>query len=582
MSRVEISKKRTVDLATTSIMMSGNWITLGILNEAVLELSRFERLEDFWPCVCKNCRWIVPSKRMCVLLQTDDDTYSMACRMENRELLPELKSRFTLTNKILKRAFLRTVPEWYEGPWDQRDDDDEVGKWFFQGEKNSLLTIPLFKKTENFGVMFFAIREKNQLDRKTITSLATVYSLHVAIIYNLIKLNTELSQTNKDLENEINVRKCAEETLRKSRTKYETLVNSIDGIVWEADPQPFKFEFVSNQAERLLGYPIDHWLKEPTFWKDHIHPEDRKLVLDFYHSVTRENIKYELEYRMIAKDDRTLWLRSIAMVADSPGQAAKIRGIMVDITKRRLVEEDLRQAKKQAETANRAKSEFLVNMSHELRTPLHGILSIAGFGIKKYSEATPEKLHEYFLKIDESGKSLLSLLNDLLDLSKLESGKMQFHFEPYDINLLITSVVEELSSIVADRKIDVQLLLSDHQVVGKLLLDTKRISQVIRNLLSNAIKFSPDGGAILITTCMDNQSLTFSIEDRGIGIPEDELNLVFDKFIQSSKTKTGAGGTGLGLSICRKTIAAHQGEIWAECNPHGGAKFLFKIPLKNS
>ena len=238
---------------------------------------------------------------------------------------------------------------------------------------------------------------------------------------------------------------------------------------------------------------------------------------------------------------------------------------------------ELQEAKKMAETANNAKSDFLSNISHELRTPLHGILSFAGFGIKKHTIAEPDKILNYFQKIRQSGETLLMLLNDLLDLAKLESGKITFEFRPADLGLLIDSMVDEYNSLASEKNLTVRC---EHpEAHEKIVLDADKIKQVLRNLLNNAIKFSPEGGTIDISIFKKADSVVVSVRDQGAGVPENELRNVFDKFFQSSKTKTGAGGTGLGLAICQGIITTHKGRIWAENNPDTGANFLFEIPL---
>jgi signal transduction histidine kinase len=232
---------------------------------------------------------------------------------------------------------------------------------------------------------------------------------------------------------------------------------------------------------------------------------------------------------------------------------------------------------KEAVVANQAKSEFLANMSHELRTPLHSIISFASFGVKKHTSAEREKLLDYFSRIRQSGRTLLELLNDLLDLAKLESRKVVFKFEPTDIRGLVESVRNELESSLSDRHLEMRCGVADfHEPVR---LDSGKIKQVLRNLLNNAIKFSPQASIIDVQISDVDGFVRVSVLDQGSGIPPDELEAVFDKFVQSSKTKTGAGGTGLGLAICREIIAAHKGRIWAENRPTGGAAFSFEIPL---
>jgi len=238
---------------------------------------------------------------------------------------------------------------------------------------------------------------------------------------------------------------------------------------------------------------------------------------------------------------------------------------------------ELQEAKKMAEAANNAKSTFLSNISHDLRTPMHGILSFASFGIKKHATANPDKILDYFQKIRRSGETLLTLLNDLLDLAKLESGKITYKFRPANLNSLIDIVREEYNSLALEHNLTIRC---EHlEANKKITLDADKIRQVLHNLLNNAIKFSPEGGTIDVISFKKADSIVVSIRDQGAGIPGNELESIFDKFVQSSKNKTGADGTGLGLPICREIIAAHKGRIWAENNPDIGANLSFEIPL---
>jgi signal transduction histidine kinase len=169
------------------------------------------------------------------------------------------------------------------------------------------------------------------------------------------------------------------------------------------------------------------------------------------------------------------------------------------------------------------------------------------------------------------------LLNDLLDLAKLEAGKMVFKCQLADLAVLISVVADEFSSLLSERHLTVHWSAPACPAVVR--VDAEKIQQVIRNLLSNAVKFSAPGGTVTIAMGCTEERAVVSVRDQGPGIPEDELEMVFGKFVQSSTTKTGAGGTGLGLSICREILAAHQARIWAANHPQGGAVFVFELPL---
>lgn len=248
-----------------------------------------------------------------------------------------------------------------------------------------------------------------------------------------------------------------------------------------------------------------------------------------------------------------------------------------------MVNEILLEAKKEAEAANIAKSEFLANISHELRNPMHQILAYSKFGIKK-TEAPREKLVYYLGQVRKSAKRLKLLLDDLLDLSKMESGKMNYEMVENNINELIEETISEVQESLEER--DLSVVVKHSYSPPPFVFDYLRLGQVIRNLLDNAIKYSPRGKEIDIHIGLDEAStgvnnskpIRISISDQGPGIPDTELRSIFEKFSQSSYTKTGAGGTGLGLAICLDIVGAHGGEIWAENNPKGGATFVIMIP----
>lgn len=259
----------------------------------------------------------------------------------------------------------------------------------------------------------------------------------------------------------------------------------------------------------------------------------------------------------------------------------------------KMVEEqtaDLRAAKEAAESASSAKSAFFASMSHELRTPLHAINSFADLGREKIGSVPAEKLEQYFSKIRSAGQRMLEMVSDLLDLSKLEAGKMPFNFHEQDLLQVAQEIVGELQVMASSR--NVFIMLESPRVPTTLLCDAQRVGQVLLNLLANAIRFSPKDGIITVVfgaTELPGRrlqdawqpALSVSVSDQGPGIAAGELETIFDEFVQSKHVKSGEG-TGLGLAICRRIINAHLGRIWAENLAEGGARLTFVLPYHPS
>ncbi|MBZ8140241.1 PAS domain-containing sensor histidine kinase [Rubrivivax gelatinosus] len=287
-------------------------------------------------------------------------------------------------------------------------------------------------------------------------------------------------------------------------------------------------------------------------------------------------VRYEAEATTADGTRRTMAVTKAAV----PGDDGRPRGLLAtldDITEFREADRAMREARDMAEEASRAKSEFIANISHELRTPLQAIIGFSELGMVR--GRAQERLASMFGDIHAAGQRMLALVNDLLDVSKIESTVGTFHLERTDLRPLIREVVREIDPLLARRRLHLELRLSDGPLVAK--VDPLRFQQVVRNVLANAVRFSPDGAAITVSGDIDERhDIVLTVRDHGPGIPPAELETIFEAFVQSTKTKDGSGGTGLGLAICRKILEAHGGRIQAENVAGGGSRFVIALPAR--
>jgi PAS domain S-box-containing protein len=262
-----------------------------------------------------------------------------------------------------------------------------------------------------------------------------------------------------------------------------------------------------------------------------------------------------------------------------PGADGRPMGIVVcfmDISEFREAERLTRAARDAALEVSRAKSEFIANVSHELRTPLQSILGFSEIGQLRAAPGEP-RLAEMFAEVHRAGQRMLGLVNDLLDLSKIENSAEKIEPERLELHPLTAEIERELAPLLDARRLRLESAVGHEPLV--VMADPQRLQQVLRNLLANAIKFSPEGAAIRLDAGHDaDGSVRIDVSDRGPGIPPSELESVFEAFVQSSATQDGAGGTGLGLAICRRIVDAHGGRIWAANRDGGGAVISLTLP----
>jgi PAS domain S-box-containing protein len=358
--------------------------------------------------------------------------------------------------------------------------------------------------------------------------------------------------------------------IRSSEAKYRTLVEQAGDAIFVIRENG-AIDSVNPMAVKLLEYTEEEYRRKVLV--DLLPPGQReKMKEQFGLLVERGNLLESLE--LVTKTGTAI---PVEMNAVSLGNGL-YQAIVRDITERKQLEEDLAKQRDRAEEASRLKSEFLASISHELRTPLHAILSYADFGLERSTHAERERLRRYFFEIKDSGALLLNLINDLLDLSKIEAGKMVYRRAPLTMSVLIDDACSRIAQLAEAKDISLhtEAIPKDWLAYG----DYEMLLRVFINLLGNAIKFTPNRGTVQVFGETRQGSLLFGVRDSGQGIHPEEINIIFEKFVQSSlHAQKAMGGSGLGLSICRGIIEAHEGRIWAESpGPNQGSTFYFTLP----
>ena len=427
-----------------------------------------------------------------------------------------------------------------------------------------------------------------------VVSIAIISLLALFIIILLITnkkraiAENKFRQLSENLE--ITVKKRSHELFELTE-RMELALESANLGLWDWQPQSNQFS--SNDIFlTMLGYSADDFAQTIERRTSLIHPDDSEPMMALLQPfIEGDDGLYSSEHRMLAADNRWHWIYAMGRVVsrDAQGKATRFIGIHLDITQRKHIEAQLIKSQKDAEMANKVKLDFLANMSHELRTPMQGILGFANLGLDKPELLSEEKTLKFLGYIKTSADRLMLLINDLLDLEKLESGKMTMNFTQGSLNSIVKSCVAEQYARLKEHNINT--LCQADNIKGDGLFDPLRIGQVMTNFLSNAIKFTPQGSTIEFTIRQTEDYLEhyqkiipvlfFSIKDEGQGISKDQCKIVFNKFEQGSEPDIGkVQGTGLGLAISKEIIDYHHGKIWAETHPDGGAVLSFIIPIE--
>ncbi len=376
---------------------------------------------------------------------------------------------------------------------------------------------------------------------------------------------------------DITEQKASIQALALSEERFALAVRGTNDGIWDWDIRRNNV-FFSPRWKGMIGYEEEELESSFDTFEKLLHPEDHDRVMaSLSDYLEGRSERYSVEFRFRHKDGTWRWIlaRGRAM-RDAAGKPYRMAGSHTDVTERKHDEEELRQARHDAEAANSAKSVFLANMSHEIRTPMNGII---GMGELLLETDLKDVQREYLEMLKQSADSLLELLNDLLDFSKIEAGKMELDSHEFDLNAIVTEIVKAMGV----RAFQKRLVLLHHigpEVPARLIGDDGRLRQILVNLIGNAIKFTHKGG-VTIEVGVESETadlivLHFKINDTGIGISGDLHERIFEAFTQAENSITRRyGGTGLGLAICRDLVELMHGRIWVESQPLVGSTFHF-------
>jgi PAS domain S-box-containing protein len=369
---------------------------------------------------------------------------------------------------------------------------------------------------------------------------------------------------------DITDRKLSENVILKSQQKIESLINTIDGIVWERDAKTFTFNFISQKTEKILGYTPDEWLSSKTFWADHIHPEDRQRIIDYCILKTKENLNYDFEYRMIAKNGAVVWLRDIVNVISENDQAVSLRGIMIDITTTKEAEKDLNNSFNLVTEQNKRLLNFSYIVSHNLRSHTSNIASIMSLIESAESEEEKNEMILLLKSVSNSLNETMIHLNEVINI-RTNVGLVS---ESLNLKQYIETVEKVLSEQINLKQVSISTIMPDNVMIN---YNPAYLESILYNIISNSIRYShPDRKPVIIVKWInDDENKILQISDNGVGI---DLVKNADKIFGMYKTFTSnVDSKGIGLFITKNQIDAMGGTITVESEPNIGTTFKIYI-----
>ncbi|GAA6185757.1 MHYT domain-containing protein [Aliiglaciecola sp. NS0011-25] len=366
--------------------------------------------------------------------------------------------------------------------------------------------------------------------------------------------------------------------IRENETRFRSLLSNLPGIAYRCLNQAeWPFLFISDEVENILGYPA----------KDFILPKGQRRFADFIHPDDNEHIMetdfdnpdgFVIDYRVIDRFGETKWMLGYGRaISSEDGSENYLDGFIMDITQRKSIEQELVQAKNKAEQAASARAAFLANMSHEIRTPMNAVVGFSDILLDSELSSTQKK---HVTTINQSAKSLMHILNDILDSAKLDKGKFQLEYRDFSIVEEIDAVVSTLWLQAQRKGVSIDLEIAT-DITGNYNGVPDRIRQILTNIVGNAVKFTHKGSVTIMLSKHTDEMVKFEIKDTGIGMSEEQLQNVFEAFEQADESMSRRfGGTGLGTTISKQLVELMGGSISATSQLNIGSVFTFTLPLK--
>ena len=406
--------------------------------------------------------------------------------------------------------------------------------------------------------------------RNEILTVSVIGVLLLVVIAILLKVINELRKAKKELLN--------------SESRLEMALESADEGLWDVNFNSGEV-FLSRQFAQLLNYNHSGEININTQNQlETLHPDDRQQANEAFRlHMAGETPLFKCEARLMTKTKAFKWFSIHGKIIEKNlnGNPLRMTGTIKDIQTQKEFENKLKEAKEKAEESDRLKSAFLANMSHEIRTPMNAILGFTD--LLMYSADDNEKADFYLTLIKSSSENLLNLINDIIDISKIESGQLTIHNEQFDLHKAINKTATIVRSIIQQNNKNIRLKIYCESAEKEFFIrsDPWRLQQILLNLLTNAIKFTADGFVEIGYSGTNNNKLEFFVKDTGIGISPHHQQIIFERFRQVHETSVkNYGGTGLGLAITKSLVTIMGGEIWLHSVPGEGSEFRFRLPCK--